>query len=134
VTGEFNWKFFIAVVITVIAILIPIILWLTRPAIVVRRAVHDGRNTAAESVRARRNWHRAFRSITWIMRLRRRWAAIGMFLNHPNILSLTQGLVRRHGVLRRTATANTAAQAKAKAAAKKAFDKAAARYGAVSNR
>ena len=124
------WKWIFAAAVMTAAILLPIFLWmLSRTGTVERVIVHVRPNSAAQSSRARSRWQRAFRSITWVLKLRRRWAAIGVFLNHPNILSLSQGLTRQHGILHRTASADAAVRTKAKAAAKKAFSRAAARYG-----
>ena len=56
-------------------------------------------NNAAQAARARLHWRRAVRHIAPILRLRRRWAALGRHLQAQRIQDLVQGLDRRRGVL-----------------------------------
>ena len=55
--------------------------------------------TAAPASRAIGLWRLAVRRITHILRIRRRWAAIGQLLQDPIIQDLVQGLERRQGHL-----------------------------------
>lgn len=52
-------------------------------------------------LRARANWKRAVRQISIILRLRRRWAALGRFLQDERLHDLTFHLERKNGRLRR---------------------------------
>ena len=63
------------------------------------------RNTVAQSLRARANWKLLVRRIGRILRLRVRWAALGLFLQTPRIQDLVVGLERRKGQLRRVRAA-----------------------------
>ena len=60
-------------------------------------------NSLAQSRKARRLWHWAVQQISRVLRLRRRWASLGLHLQRPRIQSLVSGLERRKGILRRTA-------------------------------
>ncbi len=80
-------------------------------------------NTPEQVARAVRRWQKALKHINWLPRLRWKWAAVGWYLNQPEVVGLTQGLARRGGVLHRVlpaavATAKRAAKAKVKAKAK----------------
>ena len=63
------------------------------------------RNTPEQSARARDRWQKAAKRVRWLLRVRRLWAHLGLYLNRPEVLTLTAGLERRGGVLTRTATA-----------------------------
>ena len=63
-----------------------------------RRQAHRA-NTAAQSARARSNWHKAVQIVARILRLRRRWAALGRYLQGPRIQDPVLGLERRQGQL-----------------------------------
>ena len=68
------------------------------------------RNTVALLVqgrRARRRFREAVRQVVNLLRLRRRWARLGQYLQNPNIRDLTVGLERRRGTLVRTRPAPT---------------------------
>ena len=54
---------------------------------------------AARSLRARAHWHQAVQVISRILRLRRRWAALGRYLQGQRIQDLVIGLERRQGQL-----------------------------------
>ena len=56
-------------------------------------------NTAAQTARAKLNWHRVIQVVARILRLRRRWAALGRYLQGPRIQDLVLGLERRQGQL-----------------------------------
>ena len=79
-------------------------------------------------VRAR--WRRAIRRVIRVLKLRRVWSASGAYLAQPEIQQLVIGLQRHGGQLIRRQPAAVAAAAKATAVARRAFAKAAARYGA----
>ena len=49
--------------------------------------------------RARRLWHSAVQQIALVLRLRRRWAALGQHLQGRRIQDLVLGLERRQGQL-----------------------------------
>ena len=70
----------------------------------------QSRNTAAllvQARRARRRFREAVRQVVNLLRLRRRWARLGQYLQNPNIRDLTVGLERRRGTLVRTRPAPT---------------------------
>ena len=56
-------------------------------------------NTAAQAAKAKVNWHRAVQLVARILRLRKRWAALGRYLQTPRIQDLVLGLERRQGQL-----------------------------------
>ena len=58
-------------------------------------------NTAVQAARAKVNWHHAVQLVARILRLRKRWAALGRYLQTPRIQDLVLGLERRQGQLRR---------------------------------
>jgi len=60
----------------------------------VRRA-----NTAEESARARRHWKALTKRISRLLRLRKRWAALGQFLQLPRVQNIFFGLDRQRGQL-----------------------------------
>ena len=64
-------------------------------------------HTVAQGRRARRRFREAVRQIVNLLRLRRRWARLGNYLQNPNIRDLTVGLERRRGTLVRTRPAPT---------------------------
>ena len=56
--------------------------------------------TAEQSARAKARWVRAVRQVTYILKLRRRWARIGHWLQQPWVRAVFEGLVRdRNGQL-----------------------------------
>ena len=63
------------------------------------------RNTAAQAARARANWKLLVRRVSRLLRLRRRWSALGRFLQQPRVQDLVLGLERRQGQLRRVQAA-----------------------------
>ena len=81
------------------------------PAVVHRVAAHRARGTyltiaAGHTThlsrdQRRRHWKRALQYISRILRLRKRWAALGKFLQTPRIQDLVVGLSRRTGKLTR---------------------------------
>ena len=81
---------------------------------------HHGRNSPEQSARARAHWRRAVQHISTVLRLRRRWNAIGIHLQQPRIQSLVAGLERVRGVLVRVQPASVAAQDRIRRAIAKA--------------
>ena len=79
----------------------------------------EAREEEEEGVRRRRRagarlaWRRAARRVLQILRLRRRWADLGQWLQQPWVQSLVAGLERRRGVLVRVRTAASAEQLRA---------------------
>ena len=65
------------------------------------------RNTRPQSIRARRNWHHLVQRISRVLRLRRKWAAVGVYLQQHRIKDLVQGLERHRGHLVRKRPAAT---------------------------
>ena len=65
------------------------------------------RNTRQQSIRARRNWHHLVQRISRVLRLRRKWAAVGVYLQQHRIKDLVQGLERHRGHLIRKRPAAT---------------------------
>ena len=53
----------------------------------------------APPARARLRWHSAVQQIARVLRLRRRWAALGWYLQGQRIQDLVFGLERRQGRL-----------------------------------
>ncbi len=68
------------------------------------------RNTPEESLRARRRWRQLVQYTARILRIRRRYARLGQYLNQERIQDLVSGVVRNRGVLRRVAPAATRQQ------------------------
>ena len=64
-------------------------------------------HTVVQGRRARRRFREAVRQVVNLLRLRRRWARLGQYLQNPNIRDFTVGLERRRGVLVRTRPAPT---------------------------
>ena len=62
-------------------------------------------NYAAQSLRARSRWHQAVQVIARVLRLRKRWAALGKYLQAARIQDLVKGLERRQGQLVRAQAA-----------------------------
>ena len=56
-------------------------------------------NTAEESARARRHWKALTKRISRLLRLRKRWAALGQFLQLPRVQNIFFGLDRQRGQL-----------------------------------
>ena len=54
---------------------------------------------ARDPVRVRNLWLRAVRRIVHILRIRRRWAIVGLALQEPRLQAIFEGLERRRGVL-----------------------------------
>jgi hypothetical protein len=51
------------------------------------------------------HWKQAFHYITRILRVRKRWAATGQYLQQPRIRDLVSGVIRRNGTLKRQCAA-----------------------------
>ena len=68
------------------------------PPLQVRAAQLQQAQVAPPS-RARRLWHSAVQQIALVLRLRRRWAALGQHLQGRRIQDLVLGLERRQGQL-----------------------------------
>ena len=62
-------------------------------------------NSSAGSARARRFWRIARQQVCRLLRLRRRWAALGLYLQGSWIQDLFQGLERQKGKLFRKSVA-----------------------------
>ena len=61
--------------------------------------IHRVKNSALQASRAIKRWHWAVRATTRILRLRKRWAKLGIYLQTPRIQSLIEGLERKKGLL-----------------------------------
>ena len=78
-----------------------ILLWMPQVWLQADRLVHEEPLPAPSAARARARWQRAFKQVRWLLKMRRLWAEIGHHLQDPALKSLSDGLERRRGVLRR---------------------------------
>ena len=83
--------------------------------------------TPEQSTRAIRNWQFLGKLVRRHLKLRIKWAALGKYLDQPNLLSLTAGLDRVKGKLVRTAPADIALEQKVSNSVAKAAARAKAR-------
>ena len=64
-----------------------------------RHRTNVGINSPAQSTRAKRHWRMVVKEINRLLRLRKRWAALGRFLQGTQIQNLMKGLERKQGKL-----------------------------------
>ena len=74
----------------------------------------QGRTAHLSAARRRVLWRRAFAYIARVLRLRRRWSALGLHLQTPRIQNLVSGITRRSGTLLRVADADSVVRPRAK--------------------
>ena len=77
----------------------------------------QGRTAHLSAARRRVLWRQAFAYTARILRLRRRWSALGLHLQTPRIQNLVSGISRRGGTLIRVADADSVVRPRAKTGA-----------------
>ena len=104
----------------IVFLLTHLLRWLEQLAAQRRYIIHRGPranqrpirivNTPQQSERARKHWRQAVQYISRILRIRKKFARLGKYLDQFRIQELVSGLERNRGVLRRVAPASTAEQ------------------------